>query len=71
MIGSVGVAAADSITPGPNSVGPFVANGEPTGKAACEAASQDSGNYSPCYPYPNDGSLISPDLKYYYDPPSN
>ncbi|MBB5915175.1 hypothetical protein BJY24_004042 [Nocardia transvalensis] len=66
--GAGGVAAADPTVPAPNAVGPFTTQGETTGKAACEAASAASGTYSPCFPYPDDGSAIYPDLKYYYNP---
>ncbi|MFI5783234.1 hypothetical protein [Nocardia sp. NPDC051570] len=61
-IGSAGVAAADARTPGPNSLGPFVTESEPSGKAACEAASIATGNYSSCYWVWDDGKM-----KYYFD----
>ncbi|MGF6882894.1 hypothetical protein ABIA39_001836 [Nocardia sp. GAS34] len=64
-IGLGGIAAADGPVPGPNSVGPFTqGSNEPTGKAACMAASTKTGSYQQCYEYPS-GSL-----KYYYDKPA-
>ncbi len=53
--GFTGAAGADPIVPGPTSVGPFTQTGEPTGRAACDQASIDTGNFSACFEYP-DGS---------------
>jgi hypothetical protein len=74
--GVAGVAAANPIQPAPNAVGPYIQGSvEPTGKSQCLAAAAKAGNFalgggSNCFPYPNNGTLSYPNLKYYYNPAS-
>ncbi len=73
LAGAAGMAAADPITPQPNASGPYTqGTQEATGKSQCQTAAANAGNFAlggagGCFPYPDDGSLSYPNLKYYYN----